>query len=503
MFDKRFLNLPVFISSAVGSLLIGIAMMILPTEETAKALGDAQSWVSDYFGWYYILLIAICLFFVCYLAVSPYKDIRLGDKPEFSFGSWVSMLFSAGIGIGILYYGAYEALDHYLNPPVKMATPALQAQEAMVITFLHWGLHGWALYALMGVVLAYFAYNKRLPLALRSPLFPLFGNKIHGAVGHFVDGFGIVATLISLITNLGMGALLLHSGLGYLFNLPESNTLLISLTIIMMGSATIVAVTGVKKGISLLANFNILLMILFLLFIFFNGKPIFLLSGIVQNVGDYLSALIQKSFNVYLFESNDTKAWLSGWTVFYWAWWIAWAPFVGMFVARISKGRTIKELVLGVMIVPLGFALVWMSVFGNTAMDLVINQNAASLIEAVQKVQIETMLYELVQYFPLTKIIIGLLIFIGLVMFLTPVDSGLIMVSNLCAKELPAHEEDAPIWLRIFWSVIITLLSIGLLFSGSFSTMQSAVVLCGLPFSVVLILYMMGLMKDLKNSHES
>lgn len=352
----------------------------------------------------------------------------------------------------------------------------------------------------MGVVLAYFAYCKKLPLALRSPLYPLLKEKIYGVAGHCVDGFGIIATLISLITNLGMGALLLYSGLGYLIELPEGKMVLVSLTIVMMIVATIVAVTGVKKGISLLANINILLMILFLLFIFFNGKTIFLLNGLVQNLGDYLSALPQRTFNMYLYENDKTQAWLSGWIIFYWAWWIAWTPFVGMFVARISKGRTIKELVLGVLLVPLGFALVWMSIFGNTAIDLVMN-GSSDLLNALSQGSIENMLYELVQFFPFSKVIIALLIFIGFVMFLTPVDSGLLMVSNLSAKELAENEDDAPNWLRIFWAVMVTILSIGLLFAGSFSAMQSAVVLCGLPFSFVIILYMIGMVKDLTENN--
>lgn len=496
------LNYPVFLSAAITSIIIGIVMMIAP-EKTSEVLGNIQSWISDVLGWYYILLIGVCLIFVIWLAVSKYQHVKLSQEdevPEFRFSAWVAMLFSAGIGIGILYYGAYEALDHFINPPVELSNKPSQAREAMVLTFLHWGANGWALYSLMGVVLAYFAYCKKLPLALRSPLYPLLKEKIYGVAGHCVDGFGIIATLISLITNLGMGTLLLYSGLGYLIELPEGKMVLVSLTIVMMIVATFVAVTGVKKGISLLANINILLMILFLLFIFFNGKTIFLLNGLVQNLGDYLSALPQRTFNMYLYENDKTQAWLSGWTIFYWAWWIAWTPFVGMFVARISKGRTIKELVLGVLLVPLGFALVWMSIFGNTAIDLVMN-GSSDLLNALSQGSIENMLYELVQFFPFSKVIIALLIFIGFVMFLTPVDSGLLMVSNLSAKELAENEDDAPNWLRIFWAVMVTILSIGLLFAGSFSAMQSAVVLCGLPFSFVIILYMIGMVKDLTENN--
>ncbi|OBX09145.1 choline transporter [Gallibacterium salpingitidis] len=502
--DSFKLNYPVFLSAAVTSLIIGVVMVIAP-DKTAESLGNIQSWISDTLGWYYVLLMTSCLVFVFWLAFSKYKNIQLsqvGESPEFSFKSWVSMLFSAGIGIGILYYGAFEAIDHYLHPPVDLHNTAAQAREAMVITFLHWGLHGWALYALMGVVLAYFAYRKNLPLALRSPLYPILKERIYGCAGHCVDGFGIIATLISLITNLGMGTLLLYSGLSYLVDIPPSNTLLVSITIFMMLIATLVAITGVKKGISLLANINIIFMVAFLLFVFLNGKPIFLLGGLVQNIGDYLSSLTQKTFNMYLFEGKNAANWLSDWTIFYWAWWVAWAPFVGMFVARISKGRTIKELILGVMIVPLGFALVWMSVFGNIAMDLVINGNATEFAAAVSNKPVESMLYELMHYFPFTKIIIALLVFMGFVMFLTPVDSGLVMISNLSAKELPEDAEDAPVCLRIFWAIVITLLSVGLLFAGSFDAMQSAVVLCGLPFSVVLISYMIGILKDLRESKE-
>ncbi len=312
------LNRPVFWASAIGSLIIGLIMMFSPTATIQQVLGDTQSFISDTLGWYYIFLVAFCLFFVIWLAFSKYQNIPLShtdEGPEFSFGSWVAMLFSAGIGIGILYYGAYEGLYHFVNPPVEVATKAERVKEAMVITFLHWGLHGWAF----------------LPLTLRSPLFSLFGERANGGIGHFVDGFGIVATLISLITNLGMGALFIYTGLTYLTDMPDlstasGSTWLVALTIILMGSATLVAVTGIKKGISPLANFNILLMILFMLFIFFNGKPIFLMNALVQNIGEYLNAIIHKSFSMYLYEGKSADGWLSGWTVFYWAWWIAWAP---------------------------------------------------------------------------------------------------------------------------------------------------------------------------------
>ncbi|MFC4764382.1 BCCT family transporter [Dyella koreensis] len=489
------LNPVVFYSSAAAILLLGTLTVVYP-EASQAWLALAQASVSKTFGWYYMLVMVACMVFVLWLAASRYGTIRLGkddERPTFSYASWTSMLFSSGIGIALLYYGAYEPLDHFLSPPVGAGGTAHAAREAMAITFLHWGLHGWALYALIATALGYFAYRRGLPLALRSALYPLFGERIHGWIGHLVDGFGILVTLVSMVTNLGIGALLLNSGLHYLFGIPATPQVLVGLVIVMMVVATIAAITGVEKGIAILSNLNIRLLCLLLLFVLVCGPTLHLFDGMVQNVGDYLTSFVGQSFNLYLYDS--ARKWLGEWTLFYWAWWIAWAPFVGMFIARISRGRTIRELVIGVLLIPLGFTLAWLSIFGNTAIDLVLNHGAAELGQVAQA-DPPMALFKLFEYLPGTRVVAGITILIGFVLFLTPVDSGTLMIANLSTRG-GTGEEDAPIWLRVFWAVATTVVSIGLLLGGSFNAMQTAVVLCGLPFSVVLLLYMQSLRKAL------
>lgn len=496
--DAARLN-PIVFYGAAGLVVTFGALAVLYPQASHTALEAAQAWVTRVFGWYYMLVIALVLVFVLWLGLSRHGAIRLGhddESPEFGFVAWVSMLFSAGIGIALLYYGAYEPLDHFLSPPQGATGTPQAAREAMAITFLHWGLHGWALYALVGVSLAYFAYRRGHPLALRWALHPLFGNRIHGWAGHLVDGFGIIATIISMVTNLGLGALIIHSGLSYLFAIPTSTPLLLSIVVVMMVVATFATASGVEKGISWLSDLNVRLLGLLLLFVLVCGPTAHLMDGLVQNTGDYLREFVGKTFDLYLYDAA-AKRWSGAWTLFYWAWWIAWAPFCGMFIARISRGRTIRELTFGVLLIPLGFTLAWLSIFGNTAIDLVLNHGAEALSATAQADPPMT-LFKLLEYLPMPRYIAAAVLLIGFVLFLTPVNSGTLMIANLsCYGQ--ADAVDAPIWLRVFWAAVTTIVSVGLLLAGNFDAMQTAVVLCGLPFSIVLLLYMLGLRKALRD----
>ncbi|QKJ87070.1 Choline transporter [Paramixta manurensis] len=498
--DSIQLNLPVLFSSAAVILLLAMLIVLYPVA-SQRWLSQAQVWVSDVFGWYYMLLMVVCMVFVFWLALSRYGQLRLGEEqetPQFSYLSWVAMLFSAGIGIALVYYGAYEPLDHFLAPPEGQGGSVQAARQAMAITFLHWGLHGWALYALIATALSWFAYRRGMPLALRSALWPLFGERTHGVIGHLVDSFGILVTVISMVTNLGIGALLVNSGLHYLFNVPQNPHILLILIVVMMVVATLAAVTGIEKGIAMLSNINVGLLCLLLLFVFFTGPTLNLINGMLQNVGDYLTSLPGKSFDVYLY--GKARQWQGAWTLFYWAWWVAWAPFVGMFIARISRGRTIRELIFGVLLIPLGFTLAWLSIFGNTAISLVLEHGQA-LLGKVALADPPMSIFKLFEYLPYTGITAGFTVIISFVLFLTPVDSGTLMIANLSSRGGSASD-DAPAWLRIFWAGVTTLVCVGLLYAGSFSAMQTAVVLCGLPFSVVLVLYMVSLHKDLRGVDE-
>ncbi len=489
------LNAPVFYSSAAVILLLGLLVVLFPAGSHLW-LNRAQTWMTEVFGWYYMLLMVACMCFVFWLALSRFGKIRLGQEgeaPQFSYPSWIAMLFSAGIGIALVYYGAYEPLDHFLQPPEGPGGTPEAARQAMAITFLHWGLHGWALYALIATVLAYFAYCRGLPLALRSPLYPLLGERIHGWYGHVVDSFGILVTVISMVTNLGIGALLVNSGLHYLLGVPQTPHVLLILIVLMMVVATLAAVTGVEKGIAMLSNINVGFLCLLLLFVFVTGPTLNLINGMLQNTGDYLTSIIGKSFDVYLY--GKARAWQGAWTLFYWAWWVAWAPFVGLFIARISKGRTVRELIFGVMLIPLGFTLAWLSIFGNTAISLVLD-HADHILGEVALSDPPMAVFKLFEYLPFTEITAGFTIIISFVLFLTPVDSGTLMIANLSSKG-GTNDDDAPAWLRIFWASVTTLVCAGLLYAGSFSAMQTAVVICGLPFSAVIVLYMASLYRDL------
>lgn len=495
--NKSSINKPVFWGSAIISILLALFTVLYPSY-VESGLTSAQFFVSHYFGWFYMLVMVACMVFVFWLAFSQFGKLKLGkdsEKPEFSYVGWISMLFSSGIGIALLYFGAYEPLHHFLYPPEATNLDKMKlAESAMAQTFLHWGLHGWALYALLAVSMGYFAYRRQLPLALRSVLQGLIGERYNGWIGNLVDAFGIVATLIAMVTNLGIGALVFLSGLNYLFDIPESAFVLVSLVIIMMIVATIAAVSGVEKGIAWISNFNVRLLCIFLLFVFITGPTATLLDGFVQNIGDYVKILVPKSFEMYLF--NETaKEWSGMWTIFYWAWWIAWAPFVGMFIARISKGRTIKEVILGVLFIPLGFTLAWLSIFGNTALDLVLKTDMTVLIDAVDN-DPPMVLYRLLEYLPFTKVTATVTTIISFMLFLTPVDSGTLMIANLSMRTYGEHV-DAPVMMRIFWAITTTIISIGLLLVGNFATIQMAVVLCGLPFSVVVLLYIFSLKKAL------
>ncbi|WP_262924825.1 choline BCCT transporter BetT [Pseudomonas fluorescens] len=499
--EKVTVNGWVFYTSTALILLL-TAILIIAPQEAGRMLGMAQAWLSRSFGWYYMVVIAAYLVFVVGLAFSSYGKLKLGSKddtPDFSYGAWAGMLFSSGIGISLLYFGASEPLDHYFNPPEGAAATNLAARQAVQLTFLHWGLHGWAIYALVGLAVAYFAYRHNQPLALRSALYPLVGERwVKGAAGHAVDGFGMFVTLLGLVTNLGIGSLQVSSGLENLFGMEHSNTNLLIVIIVMSTVATIAAVSGVENGIRRLSNLNIVLFSGLLIFVLLFGPTLHLLNGFVQNIGDYLNGVVLKTFDLYVYEGDNAKSdrWLGLWTLFYWAWWISWAPFVGMFIARISRGRTVRELVAGVLLIPLGFTLAWLSIFGNSALDLVMNQGAVELGKTALE-QPSMAIYQLLEHYPASKVVIGVSIFVGFVLFLTPADSGAVMMANLSCKGGNV-DEDAPHWLRIFWSVVITLVTIGLLFAGNFEAMQTMVVLAGLPFSVVLVFFMFGLHKAMR-----
>ncbi|MGC1330575.1 MULTISPECIES: choline transporter BetT [unclassified Pseudomonas] len=487
------MNPPVFYFAASFILLFGIVVIAFP-QQAGAWLNAAQAWAANTVGWYYMLAMTLYLVFVVVTALSGYGKIKLGadhDEPEFSYLSWAGMLFAAGISITLFFFCVSEPLTHMLTPPQGEGGTQAAARQAMQLLFLHWGLHGWGVFAFVGMALAYFAYRHNLPLALRSALFPLIGKRINGPIGYAVDGFGIIATVFGLGADMGFGVLHLNSGLDILFGVPHTQWVQVILITLMMGAAIIVAVSGVDKGVRVMSDINMLLAVALLLFVLFAGPTQHLLTTLIQNVGDYLGALPTKSFDVYAYDKPSD--WLGNWTVFYWAWWIAWAPFVGLFIARISRGRTIREFVFGVLLIPLGFTLAWMSIFGNSAIDMVLNHGMTALGQSALADPAKT-LYLLLQTYPWSREVIAVTVFISFVFFVTSADSGTVVLSTLSARGGNA-DEDGPKWLRVFWGVMTAVITSGLLFAGSIDSLKSAVVLTSLPFSLILLAMMWGLHK--------
>ncbi len=489
------LNKPVFFSSAFFILLFTVITNVSP-EAATNWLSNLQGKLATTFGWYYMLVVGAYLVFVLWLAYSRYGAIKLGpddSTPDFSYGAWAGMLFSSGIGISLLYFGASEALTHYLFPPVGAAETAAAAKQAVMLTFLHWGIHGWAIYALMAVALGYCAYRFNRPLALRTGLYPLIGRRVEGWAGHAVDCFGIVVTVCGLISNLGIGTLQISAGLERILGLEYSYASMIIVMLVMSIVATLAAISGIEVGIRRLSNLNIALFAFLLIFVLFTGPTLQFLNAFVQNVGDYAANLFSKTLDVYAYQTD--REWLSRWTLFYWAWWIAWAPFVGLFIARISRGRTIREVVIGVLFLPLAFTMAWLSIFGNSVLDMVVNNNARELISTALEQPAMT-IYHLLSYYPASAFIMVLTTFVGFVLFLTPADSGAVMLANLSVTS--TIEKDAPNWLRVFWSAVIMAMTAGLMYAHNISALQTIIVLASLPFSFILLLYMAGLLKSLR-----
>lgn len=490
-----------FVLAATVVCTFALLVALFPLD-AGRILLDAQTWASRNVGWYYLLAMTLYLVFVLGVALSSYGNIKLGadhDEPEFSYLSWAGMLFAAGISITLFFFCVSEPLTHYLQPPQGgTGNGEASARQAMQLLFLHWGLHGWGVFALAAMALAYFAFRHNLPLALRSALYPLIGKRINGPIGYTVDALGIVATVFGLGADMGFGVLHLNAGLATLFNVPHTHWVQVALIVAMMGAAILVAVSGVEKGVRWMSDINMLLAIALLLFMLFAGPTQYLLNALMQNLGDYLGSVVGKSFDVYAYGGRPD--WLGNWTVFYWAWWIGWAPFVGLFIARISRGRTIREFVLGVLLIPLGFTLAWLSIFGNSALDQLLHHGQAAWAQqAIDAPQ--TVLYSLLQDYPWSRVVITITVAISFVFFVTSADSGTVVLSTLSSHGGEPHD-DGPRWLRVFWGVLTAVVTAGLLLAGSMDALKSAVVLASLPFSAVLLLMAWGLSRALSEESQ-
>ncbi len=486
--------LPVFIPAAVIMLLLVIGTAINP--DAAGALfSDVLSFTTETFGWFYMLAVALFLMFIIVLAFSSYGSIKLGPdhgEAEYKFLEWFAMLFSAGYGIALLFYGVAEPVMHFSSPPMSDPQTIAAAKEAMQIAYFHWGFHIWAIYGVVGLSLAYFAFRHGLPLSIRSTLYPLIGDKIHGPIGHIVDVFAILGTMFGIATSLGLSVSQINAGLNYLLpDIIPVNTTIQVVAIALVTSAALVSVlAGMDKGVKRLSILNMVLATALMVFVFVVGPTIFILNAFMENTGSYLGNIVERTFSLQAYENSD---WIGSWTLFIFAWTIAWAPFVGLFIAKISRGRTIREFVLGVMLVPTFFTFFWFSVFGDTALHMIMVDGYNSLISEVQNNQ-AIALFKLLERLPFTEFVSSLTILLIITFFVTSSDSGSLVIDSLAAS----GRSDTPWWQRSFWVVTEGAVAAVLLIAGGLTALQTAAIVSALPFAIIILISMFGMWRALR-----
>lgn len=488
---KKAYNPYVFYSSLIILILL-VAYATLFKNQAQTQMNIAKAWINTNFSWFYVMAVASILIVSIFLFFSRYGDIKLGpdhSKPSYSTVSWLSMLFAAGMGIGLMFWGVAEPVMHYLSPPDVEPESMAAASESMKLVFFHWGLCAWAIYAIVAAILGYFAFRHGLPLTLRSALFPLIGNRIYGPIGHAVDTFAVIGTVLGVATSLGFGVEQINAGLNHLYGMPVNHgmqTILIVITLCLTGLSVY---NGLDKGVRRLSEINMVFAILLLLFVLILGPTLFILQSLMQNVGGYLSDLVSRTFKLYVFESSD---WVGNWTIFYWAWWLSWSPFVGSFIARISRGRTIREFIAGAMLIPTAFTLLWMTVFGDTALHLILYENVTSLADVV-KADYAMALFAFLEHFPFSSFISAVAVIMIFIFFVTSADSASLVIDMFASE----GRTDTPVWQSLFWVAVIGLVTIALMYSNGLQALQTASIVAALPFSAALLFATWGLLRAL------
>ncbi len=483
---------PVFIPAVIVALLLVIGTISNP-ELANEAFQATLAYITRTFGWFYMLAVAIFLVFIVAMAASRWGKIKLGPDhavPQYSFPAWFAMLFSAGYGIALLFFGVAEPVLHYASPPAGSALTVDSAKQAMQIAFFHWGFHIWAIYGLVGLVLAYFAFRHGLPLSMRSALYPLVGDKIHGPIGHVVDVFAILGTLFGIATTLGLSVTQINAGVNYLWpQIPVNTQVQVIAIIAITALATLSVVAGLDKGIKRLSILNMALALTLMLFVFLTGPSVFILETFLQNTGSYLNNIIERTFNLQAYSRSD---WIGNWTLFIFGWTIAWAPFVGLFIAKISRGRTIRQFVFGVMFVPTLFTFLWFSIFGDTALHLIMVEGYTTLIEEVQADH-AIALFKLYELLPFTAIASFVTVVLIITFFVTSADSGALVVDSLAS----GGATSTPAWQRLFWAATSGTLAAVLLLAGGLKALQTMTITSALPFAIIMLISAVGMWRAL------
>ena len=485
---------PLVIGATLFFVVLLVAMILIAPEQTQTLLNTAKSGIFANFSWFYVLAFSVFLGFLVILSVSSLGNIKLGndeEEPEFGFLSWLAMLFAAGMGVGLMFFGVAEPLTHYLSD-ITTGSAEHKQQEALLHTLFHWGIHAWSVYGMIALALAYFGFRYKLPLALRSCFYPLLKERINGKLGDLIDIMALLATLFGVITTLGFGASQLGAGLHQLGWISENSfSLQVVVIAVVMSLAIFSAISGVGKGVKILSELNLTLAFCLLIFVLVAGPTLYLLSAFSDNIGTYLSNLVQLSFKTYVYEQEHT-GWFSGWTILYWAWWCSWAPFVGLFIARISKGRTIREFIFGVLVIPSMFGILWFTVFGNTAIWLNDGEAAGTLGQMISSP--ETLLFKFLDYLPLSGVTGLVSLVVISLFFITSADSGIYVLNNIASRDKSLA---APRWQAVMWGILMSVVAIVLMQSGGLANLQAMTLLVALPFAMLMLLMCFSLWKGL------
>ncbi len=486
---------PVFLVSAVLAVALVVGTLLFQ-EKAAVVFGDMRVWITSTFDWFFVISTNVFVLFCFAVAFSKLGKIRLGGinaKPRYGYPGWLAMLFAAGVGIGLMFFGVLEPVTHTLNTPLGIDPADTEAARAvgMAAAINHWGLHAWAIYAVVGLSLAFFCFNRGLPLTLRSAFYPLFGNAVWGPFGHFVDIVAVLATLFGLAVSLGFGAEQIAGGLNYLFEIAPGSTTKVVLIVAIISVALISVVAGLDKGVKRLSEINMGMAGALWLFVLIAGPTTVVLATIFESVIDYFKYL--PSLNNWI--GREDTAFLHGWSTFYWAWWISWSPFVGMFIARVSYGRTVREFITWVMIIPTVIGLLWMSTFGGTALDQLFTDGYRGVADSVP----ELALFKMLEQLPFTEFVSTISIFLIAIFFITSADSGALVMDIITA----GGKMDTPVQQRVFWCVLAGLVAIALMLGGGMASLQALTLSIGLPFCLVLLIMCIGLYKGLRDEQIS
>ncbi|WP_035758617.1 BCCT family transporter [Flavobacterium tegetincola] len=490
---KTTLNKGIFVPSMVFICLVSFLSVVYPTIAD-DLLNGIKNFIFVNLNWVYVWSVTSFVVFLFYLLFSKYGTIRLGDnesRPEHSFFSWIAMLFSAGMGIGLMYFGVAEPMQHYSSGVFGVNEYVNQAKNAQLYSFFHWGIHAWAIYGLVGLSLSYFAYRFKLPLSLRSCFYPLLKEKTNGKWGNMIDVFALCSTFFGITTTLGFGVVQINSGLQILNIVPDTSFVYqIMIVVVLVSLAIASALTGVDKGIKLLSNINVLLVILLLLFVLTLGPTVFLIGSFTEGLGNYINNFFNLTFGTHVYD-NETLPWFYDWTILYWAWWISWSPYVGLFIAKISKGRTIREFIVAVLVIPTLFNFIWMTVFGNSAIwfDMNIGEGALSAVSNNP----DALMFRFLEYLPFSTISSFMTILIVIIFFVTSADSGIFVMNGIATK----NAEKSPKWQTILWGTLLAVLSLLLLNAGGLKALQSMTLITALPFAIIMILFIVSLLKGL------